>query len=92
MKDANMEATKEVARWLVFFVISWVVSEVLRQAAVIPVSYDLYVWKFVFSIPIRSGVVFLLTMVGRYADKYLHVYNSVGQPKNFKKPMGILPF
>lgn len=31
MNTPQMEALKEIARWIVFFVISWVISETLKQ-------------------------------------------------------------
>lgn len=92
MSKPNIEAIKEVLRWLVFFVSSWFISETLKQVNLIPEYYQLKIYIFKYSIPIRSIFVFFLTMIGRYADKYLHETKKEKGYMGEAKPMGILPF
>ena len=89
ISKANIEAAKEVLRWVVLFVLSWIVTETLKQAVAIPEFYQLHVSVFVYMIPLRAGIVFALTMVGRYADKWLFEKTKADSSTDTK---GILPF
>lgn len=85
VKNANIEAAKEVGRWLIFFIGSWIITQMLGQAASVPEYQFVHLWVYVFMIPLRATITFLLTMVLRYIDKYLHVNPDI-------KSQGILPF
>lgn len=75
--DANKkEALKEVARYLVFFAIGWVISETLKQINVVPENYYLHIWEFIYAIPVRAIVNLGLTLALRYTDKYMHLRNK----------------
>lgn len=84
-KNSHIEAAKEVARWMVFFIGSWIVTEMLAQATRVPEFQFVNVWVYTFMIPVRALVTFTLTMILRYIDKYLHVNPKV-------KAEGLLPF
>lgn len=89
MSKPNIEAVKEVARWLVLFVASWIVTEMLTQSSAIPEFHKLDVWVFSFMIPVRTAIVFGLTFVGRYLDKWMFT-KTHEDPKVETK--GFLPF
>lgn len=94
MSNANIEAIKEVLRWVIFFVGSWIVSELLRQIDLVPESWLLKIYVFTFMIPARSLFVFGLTMAARYIDKYLHVNSKEDKAYQIGQtpPSGLLPF
>ena len=72
MNQAQLEGLKEVGRWLLLLVGSFVVTQLLSQAMAVPESYLLKVWVFVFDIPVRLVFVFVLTSLGRFVDKWQH--------------------
>ena len=84
-QQAIFEALKEASRWLLFFVISWIITETLEQITLVPESAELKVWVFTYVIPVRYLFQFCLTMAGRAADKFVHEWNGT-------KLKGILPF
>lgn len=84
-KLALLEAVKEVARWLVAFIVSWLVTETLKQIVLVPEFVDFKVWVFTYSIPFRAGFQLALTFIGRAADKFVHEWNGT-------KLKGLLPF
>lgn len=69
---ATTEGLKEVGRWLLLFVVSWLITETLAQTAVFPETYNFYVFGLVYGIPVRGTVVLALTLLGRLVDKYQH--------------------
>jgi hypothetical protein len=79
------EGVKETGRWLLLFLVSWIITETLNQANLIPESATLKVWVFSYVIPIRTAVVFALTLVGRFADKWIH---EIGKATDNLKMMG----
>jgi hypothetical protein len=89
MKNPKIEALKEVARWVVFFVISWIVTSMLAQINLVPESQEIKAWVFTFSIPVRQMFLIGLTLVQRFADKYRYVTTK----QDFSiKTQGLLPF
>lgn len=84
-KDVVFEALKEVARWVVLFLISWFVSQTLSQATAVPESYVLKVWVFAYMIPVRTLLTLALTAIGRWADRLVHDSKTI-------KLEGLLPF
>lgn len=83
--SVSFEALKEVARWIVFAVISWVVAETLKQSAVIPEVYELHVWELVYAIPVRGLFVLIFTVIQRAIDRLVHESEKI-------KANGVLPF
>jgi hypothetical protein len=71
-KEALIEAAKEVGRWIVLSILSWFITETLNQVVMIPSTYELRVWVFVYSIPLRFLFQTGLTLLGRAIDKYLY--------------------
>lgn len=98
MKNPNLEGLKEVMRWVVLFVgsmvISWVITETLKQIANVPEVFNVRVWVFTYAIPVRGLFTFVLTFTGRYVDKYLHELSKINVLKSIeqKAPRGLLPF
>lgn len=98
MKNPNTEGLKEVARWIVLFlvssVVSWFIAETLKQITQVPEVFNLKLWVFTYAIPVRSLFTYGLTFAGRWLDKYLH--ESSKQTKGYAigsaTPKGILPF
>lgn len=92
----KLEAVKEIARWIILFILSWIVTQVLAQIKVLPELLNIKVWLFSFIIPLQSLVTFLLTLVGRYLDKLVYL-NSKDLTSAFdlevsQKAKGLLPF
>lgn len=94
MTKPNLEAIKEVARWLVFFILSWIVTETLKQTSLIPEWATFKVYVFTYAIPVRSIITFGLTFAGRYADKYIYEKSKelAQLAENVTKAKGLLPF
>jgi len=89
MKNPKIEALKEVGRWVLLFVVSWVITATLDQITNVPEMAQVDIWVFSYMIPVRQLFTIGLTMAGRYADKF--VYESTKQ--NFTvQTKGILPF
>lgn len=95
----RLEAVKEVLRYVILFVVSWIITETLKQISLVPTLYEVRFWVFVYAIPVQALLTFLLVLVGRYIDKYKftkskqeledlpkHLLEQEGEPK------GILPF
>jgi len=66
------EAIKEPLRWGLLYVVSWVITQLLEQVNVVPESFDIKVWEFIFSIPLRVSFIGGLTIALRFVDKLLH--------------------
>jgi len=88
IKTPNAEAIKEIARWVVFFIISWIITQLLAQINVVPDSLNIKIWEFFFPIPIRQLITSILTVIGRYADKYIYTKTKNSEVET----KGILPF
>jgi hypothetical protein len=73
------EAVKEPLRWIVLFVASWIITQLVNQAVVIPESWEIKVWLFSFVVPLRYLIVTGLTLLGRFVDKYLHLSEPEGK-------------
>lgn len=84
-KKAIIEALKEGGRWIVFFVIGWVITSTLAQIDLVPATAEIKLWVFTYAIPVRVIFQTLLTVAGRVADKYVHEWDGT-------KLKGILPF
>jgi len=66
------EALKEVSRLFIFLAISWFIAETMVQLDTVPASYQVKVYVFTYTIPLRMAITSVLTMVGRYIDKWIH--------------------
>jgi hypothetical protein len=77
-----VEIIKETIRWVVLFLISWIIAETLKQANVVPEVLNLKVWVFVYTIPVRAVFTILLTLLSRLIDRLLH-------EKNVKSPLDL---
>lgn len=69
---ALIETLKEAGRWILLFVVSWIITETLAQIDLVPESQSVQVWVFTYVIPVRLLVHFGLTALARLVDKYLH--------------------
>jgi hypothetical protein len=67
-----IEGLKEVARWLVLFVASWIITATLSQLANVPESAEVRLWLFAYVIPVRLLFNVVLTFIGRFVDKALY--------------------
>lgn len=72
MNKANLEAIKEVLRWVILYISSWIIVQLVGQSDLVPENWLIKILIFTFSIPMRQLFVFGLTLVGRYIDKWLH--------------------
>lgn len=71
-KNPTFEAMKEICRWIFFFALSWIITQTLSQAVMIPETYNLHIWVFTYYIPVRFLFQFLLTGLGRFVDRWIH--------------------
>lgn len=82
-KKKLLEWIKEGARWVGLFIFAWFTGETLKQVNLVPEKYDLHVWVFTYSLPIRAMFVLGLTVVSRFVDKLLHA-KDIQTPLDFK--------
>lgn len=71
-----LKASKTVGRWIVLFVISWMIGETLKQADLVPEVYRMKVFVFTYVIPVRQLFVLGLTGAGGFIDKFLHEWGK----------------
>lgn len=88
------EGTKELLRWAVFFVISWLITATLGQISLVPENYTLNIWVFSYNLPLQLLLTTALTSAGRFADKYMFAKSKeeTGTKGTTDTPKGILPF
>lgn len=72
MKNPTLEALKEVGRWIFLFVISWIITETLKQVVAVPEYLTFKVWVFMYAIPVRLVFQMALTTAGRLIDRWVH--------------------
>ena len=82
--DAQWAGIKEVSRWVIFYFVSGVVTQMLSQIAQVPASWSVKVWVFNFSIAIRSSLKIALTLTLRYIDKKQHTNWKLRHPRSEK--------
>lgn len=83
-----IEGLKEIARWLLLFIASWIITETLNQLGAVPEKATVKIWVFNYIIPIRLLVNTLLTFLGRFIDKSLHEIGKAKEEKGtVKKPI-----
>jgi len=70
---SQWEGIKRVARFLIFFLMSGVVTQMLNQIANVPDFVFFNVWVFKFSVAIRSSLKIALTLALSYLDTKRHV-------------------
>ena len=87
--DSQWAGIKEVGRWLVFYIASEVVTQMLAQVAKVPDFVFFRVWVFNFAIAIRSSLKIALTLSLRYLDKKKHTDWKLEHPRS-EKAGGIL--
>lgn len=95
MLKANTEALKEVARLVLLYAVSWVITETMRQINMIPESYTLKIWVLAYDLPVRVAINLALTTAGRYVDKYLFEKRKEEDKsidEEYKRKSGLLPF
>jgi len=69
MYSPNWEAIKEVARWCICAVASFVFTVILDQIKLVPEILNVKLWVITFPIPIQAVVWFVSTNALRYIDK-----------------------
>lgn len=93
MNKPILETIKEVGRWLVSAVVSWIITQTMAQLNLVPETYSINVWVFTYTLPIRAGFGFVLTVAGRALDKYVFVASKEDPDrKKTEDPKGVLPF
>lgn len=81
---AMSEGLKEVARWIVLFILSWLITETIAQLELVPEFYTLKVWVFTYLIPVRLAFNLGLTLLGRFVDKWLHEFGKLSGKETLK--------
>ena len=79
------EGVKEAGRWLALFLVSWIITETLKQATAIPETATIKIWVFAYLVPVRTAITLGLTLLGRFIDKWLH---EIGKATYNLKLMG----
>lgn len=93
MNKPLLETIKEVGRWGIAAVVSWVITETAKQLGLVPEVYNLKIWVFTYTLPIRAGVGFGLTIAGRAVDKYVFTVSKEDPDrKKSEDPKGVIPF
>lgn len=99
MTSPKLEAAKELLRWASLytgsFIITWIITETLKQITSVPDAINVRLWVFSYSIPVRNMLAVTLTLVGRYVDKFMHEQSKIDVLKSKDKtadPSGLLPF
>lgn len=102
MKNPRWEGIKEILRYVVLYVVSYIVSwfivQTLAQISNVPEWVSFKLWVFVYNIPFRGLLTFLLTLAGRYVDKYLFIKSKEAIDKKTvnthidAEPQGLLWF
>ena len=84
-QKAFIEAIKEPARYIVLFIISWIVTETLKQINLIPEKLQVNIWVLSYSIPIRLMTTTALTLILRTVDKYMYELGTLVKSKLLKR-------
>lgn len=92
MSNINWESIKSALRLVMFAVISWFITEIVRQVDLVPESWLFKVYVFTFTIPLRNLIVLGLMAFQQWLDKFLHEKKNEGTPKGMREPGGLLPF
>ena len=92
LKKWLSESGKLVGRLAVLYVVSWFITETLKQAIVIPDYYSLKVWEFYYLIPMRQLFVLGLTAAGGFVDKFLHEWGKEVGKKGWLGIRGLTGF
>lgn len=64
-----VETALEVLRWVVLFVVSWILTETISQLGNVPESSTVTVWVFSYVIPVRLMINGVLAVALRIVDK-----------------------
>lgn len=67
-----IEGAKEVARYIVLFLVSGLLVQLINQISKIPETQSFNIWVFQIDIPIRIAFQLLFTALGRFVDKALY--------------------
>lgn len=89
MYSPNWEAVKEVARWCICAVVSFVFTIILDQIKLIPEVLNVKLWVITFPVPLQAVIWFVSTNGLRYIDKVKFVTSKL-DPRREKS--GLIPF
>lgn len=67
-----IEGLKEVGRYVVLFLLSGLIVQLIDQLGKVPESAVINIWVFAVNIPIRLAFQLLFTAVGRFIDKAMY--------------------
>lgn len=76
-----IEGLKEVGRYIVLFLVSGLIVQLLDQIAKVPESFSFPVWVFTISIPLRLGFQLAFTAIGRFIDKAIYESSKLSGDK-----------
>jgi len=82
--EAQWEGIKKVARFLVFYVVSGAIAQMLNQLARVPDFWFINIWVFSFSIAIRSSFKMALTLLLSYIDTKNYKAWKIKHPRSEK--------
>lgn len=86
LNTPKWEATKTVIRWVIFFIVASVITDILKQIEVIPERACWNLDSGLLCFTIREKVKILLTLALGYVETYTHRANKMDHI-----PSGILP-
>jgi hypothetical protein len=67
-----LEGLKEVGRYLILFIVSGLIVQLVDQLGKVPESSSFNIWVFTINIPVRLAFQLVLTAAGRFIDKALY--------------------
>jgi len=99
MNNPKTEALKEISRWVALYIVSWIITQMLSQINLVVDFWSFKVSVFTFTIPVRTSLNTILTLTGRYVDKYVFVSHKnelrtleIEFDQKQGDPTGLLPF
>ncbi|MFZ2882443.1 MAG: hypothetical protein WA019_05190 [Candidatus Moraniibacteriota bacterium] len=85
-----IEAAKEVGRYVILFLLSGLLVQLVEQLGKVPESTTINIWVFAVNIPIRLAFQLLFTAIGRFIDKAMYEKSKItGETNIITKVMSL---
>jgi len=72
-----IEGAKEVGRYIILFVLSGLLVQLINQLSKVPESQSFQIWVFTINIPVRLAFQLLFTAIGRFIDKAMYEESKI---------------
>lgn len=85
-----IEGAKEVGRYIILFVLSGLLVQLIDQLSKVPESQSFQIWVFTINIPVRLAFQLVFTAIGRFIDKAMYEESKItGNPNVVTKVMAL---